>query len=77
MILPRFIENLHQNPDRTRGFQSGLASIPYGDQSETSIDLAAATYLVSDANSVDMHPLYLLVSTAQAAAVVKAVSTAQ
>ena len=33
--------------------------------------------LVSDANSVDMHPLYLLVSTAQAAAVVKAVSTAQ
>ena len=45
MILPRFIENLHQNPDRTRGFQSGLASIPYSDQSETSIDLAAAAYL--------------------------------
>jgi len=46
MILPRFIENLHQNPNRTRGFQSGLASIPYSDQSETSIDLAAAAYLM-------------------------------
>jgi len=47
MNLPRFIGNLHQNSDsRTRTFQSGWVSVPYSGQSETSIDLAAAAYLM-------------------------------